>query len=1215
MPTSWETIWSGREPCLGVYDKRDPRYIDPRFLAVGKNIYYDGLNLRRRKGYKKLCHTSLLHGTYSFDGLTQYGAIPYDTDLDLGTDWTVEVVFLCPLDTMRPQQETILSLFNTSNRAFHLYKDSSNVLQFRADTAGETFSASGGALSGKTKYTVSIRRVGLDVFIYLNGSQVGTDAITVDVDNKVAASQLLIGALANTASGNLADSEFSCLKVAEVRWWNVARSPTQIDDNHARELLDGDDTGLVHNWLLQPHGNKKFIRDSRRMISVSTLRDGITKPCRRILVDRHWPESCTAWGSTNPGIREGRRWSYYDGHELYDKQTDPAVAAEDVFSQTQGGIHQWMFAHEFIVRQLPASGSKTLLDWRADATDPHLRLEVDFNGYLTATSRWGGVNRTATNTVAITGGCQAIQVYIGRNDQDFILRTDRIDTGANIDDKTTATGSSAAGEAVAGRAVTRGAMEDGTQVTYGAGGELIEFREYTGPRITQGAVPAGRLKDAIMHVSTLTRGSNIEDRFSGRDLTASCLPVDEDDDDGATPDDYINGYVPTARGHGVGIYDWQSRAPQGGRDRVREIIIDFAGALYRSKNLAGVECDWERIYAGRSAGRTHLTSWARFRDQLAIFNGIDKNLVYDGEKITKLGIEAPATTSTATDAVSAGNLLAGKTYTYVAVFYDPFTDHESNPGAEFTVTIGAIDSKADLTSLPLSTDPDRPWLWRRIYRTKNDDIAESEIFYRVATIENNTETTLSGENTADTALSPILRLERDEFGFYVNGVMPICTFGVIFQAKLWAAGDPEDQTAIHFTRTGDIEAHPATYTLRLSDYGTGDPITGIAATYDRIFAFTERSIWEIVAEGSLFTITQRPIVPNIGAAGHWGIQVIDGVIYFLNPGDQRVYRFDGQGQPQDVSDPIDGTFFTMNQRVMPFSSSAYMRKRDTLLFTVSTGSVNDTAEEDEGYPENDVILALNLRTRAWSPWDADVNVLGVVEDPLTEENQVLALDYAGFLRQYDQNENDGYDQAGDKKGEISSGSTPTIVNCLQETGAAPADFPSTEDGLAGLYFRIVHDGVEYKSRILANDATLTIYLKDALPFSPEAGEEWWIGGIDYDIESAAFDFEYACHLKALLGGTVHLAPQTGNDQDQVARLHVYAYQDDTTSTRTSVPAMQEHDQVLTEPDTKNSLWRFEVRESAIFHTLRFRAKYPDEPCTIESLTLEYKPTRVTAIAT
>lgn len=1211
MPKQWSTIWSSREPCRGVYDKMDPREIPPQYLAVGKNLYFDSGKPRRRKGYEKCHRTSMLHGCYGLDGKTHNIVTPYATDLDLGTDWTVEIVTESPLPTARPVQETLLSLFNTSNRAFHLYKDASNVIQFRADTATETFSFSGGAYLGKTKQTWSVRRVGLDVFLYLNGVQVGTDAITINVANKVAASPLIWGALANSAAGNIATGEYANLKIAEVRYWSVARSVADILANHAKELATSDNTGLVHYWRTKPEGNKLIIKDSRDHITLANRRNSYANPCRRVFVDRNYPECVAQWDSATPGIPKGRRWSRWDGIELFDKQESVPKAAEEVFNKAVDGKFQWAFEHEFLIEKLPPSGTTwTVLDWGFDATNPHLRLDVDDAGLLTLSSRWGGTTWTAVNTVAIAA-CQPIRVEMSRDAADLQLITDRIDTGASVDDKTNSTGDATTGQATAGRDLYIGARDGGTQIVQGAAGELVGFRERAGVRNVQGAIPSFRMKKAIMHVSSLPRGRFVEDKAAGVDMVSSCAGDDEDDDDGAGPDECIPGFVPSKRGHGVGIYDFQERAPQGSSETVKQIILDFAGALYRSPNLSGVKCVWERIYSGRTAGRTHLTSWARFENQLCIFNGIDKNVIYDGEKCYKLGIDAPATAATVVEGIG-GNLLADKTYTYVVVFYDPFTGHESQPSAEFSFTNGPADSQADITALPLSTDPDRPYLQRRIYRTKNDAVAESELFYRIATIDDNTTTTYT-DDTVDTLLSPSLRLERDEFGFFVNGVLPVCKFGVNFQGRLWAAGDPENPTAIYFTRVNDIQAHPASYTLNLTDYGTGDPITGIAATWDRIFAFTERSIWEITAQGSFFTLTQRPVVPNIGAAGHWGIENVDGVLYFLNPGDQRVYRYDGQGQPLDVSDPIDQTFFGMSQETMKFSSSAYMRKRDTLLFTASTGSFDDTQPDDLGYPENDVVLALNLKTKAWSPWDIDCNVLGVVEDPVVEENQVFGFDYSGFLRKYDTGENDGYDLPGTRFGTLITVTDASNFSLLDHVGGA-ANLDVTDDGLAGLEITIVTGGVEQKGRIVRNTAT-GVTIETALGTLPVAGDEWWIAGIDMDIETAALDFEYAVHLKSFYGATIHYSPQTGNAQDGKSRVHAFAYQDDTTSTRTSVPARQEKDQIVLEPNTKNPLWRFAVEEAGIFHTLRLRAKYPDEPCEIYSLTLEWKPLRITAIQT
>ena len=100
------------------------------------------------------------------------------------------------------------------------------------------------------------------------------------------------------------------------------------------------------------------------------------------------------------------------------------------------------------------------------------------------------------------------------------------------------------------------------------------------------------------------------------------------------------------------------------------------------------------------------------------------------------------------------------------------------------------------------------------------------------------------------------------------------------------------------------------------------------------------------------------------------------------------------------------------------------------MWAVTTSDIDDTREGDLGYPENNEWL---IATASYHPDDegnmmlrvdwstatpGDINVFGIIEDPSTKTDILVAIDYFGYVREYNFGENDGYENSGDRYGEV-----------------------------------------------------------------------------------------------------------------------------------------------------------------------------------------------------
>lgn len=1217
------SIWSGEKPPGGLITVRGPRFVfdqrRPSYAEVFRNFLLDDIEVSRRKGYTKRTHTSLNNSCVFFDGSGDYAAVPAHASLGPGTQWVWEVRFAVPNHLPDANQSLLWKGQSGANqKTVHFYIDASTselVAEFETAAATITLRAT---IAAATGYMASFRRDGTACELFLDGVSQDTGALGADLPTANGDHRLIFGAQANNAGGVEPSGQYARAILSEVRFWNNGvRTDAQIAANDDVELATSDTTDLAHYWKLRGAPNKRIIRDSIDHIAVGNRLNGWMRPCGPVLVDRHYPESCPPSDDVTVGIARGEEWVRFDGIGVsaagQDVQFTPTAGQQDIINELQGGIGQWSRRLEFVAERTGVL--ECLADWALTAAsdNPACRLEKLADDTIRATARIGGVNQTVT-TVATIADCRLYAVDIIRRDVDFRLIVYRMDNDTTLEEVAAAV-PAGAGDAVTNGPYILGKQRDNSNPFQGAIGNDHMGRFADGSR-AQPRIRGDRLGTALIAIPAKRRGRRITDVLNDVDLTPDCTPTDIDFPDGPTAGECLASVRPNSFGHFQGIYDYQRQAMPATEDTERILISVHDGVIYESVNKQGADLDPIMARRGLSGGRTRLSAWSQMVDDLFHFNGLDGNLVRDrSARWTRNGIIAPLTAPSLAEAAG-GSLTLLAEYDYSVFFVDPGQDDTiSLPGPTASITLTGSNNRVNLTSIPTSTDPDRLNMERWIYRTQWDPKTsiKSSKSYRIAVISDNTVTTYT-DDAADTTLGvPADSAEQDEFGFFVGGVLPVCRFGTTNWGRSLAGGDPENPNRLYYSRAGKPQHFPANYFIDMIDEGTGSPMTALHTIYNRTFVWTERDIWEVepTDDATLFSISR--VVRGIGASGHWGVGVKHGTAFWVNAGQRKIYAWDGQGPPKVVSWDVEPTLETYNADSLRYAFMRYYEYRDLMLLLCSTGTTDDTAEGDEGIPENNRILYYDFARSEFGELDGiDINVMEIVEEPGNERDRLYGGSYMGIIRMYDENENDGYDQTVGgpftKTGNVAAGSTTAAVNLLDTSGGA-CTLPTAEDGVVDCPFFLIavdSDGVESvvaKSRIHYNSDADTVVLQTALSVAPTTSHRWAIGGIHARRRECAIDMDRNVHLKGWLDLTLFHRLEVANAQGLSPSVWLHYFQDGST---TSQPTADELDLTTGAPTTSPEK-KVEIWEQGRFFSFELESIRPDQPGRFEGLVARYEP--------
>lgn len=317
-------------------------------------------------------------------------------------------------------------------------------------------------------------------------------------------------------------------------------------------------------------------------------------------------------------------------------------------------------------------------------------------------------------------------------------------------------------------------------------------------------------------------------------------------------------------------------------------------------------------------GRTqpqHLNDGYRFMQFGTICimtNGLDRNLKWDGERVTPLGIsdrpEAPVVhfyedVTANLGLLSTASLLGGTDtgiakykFTFVTIYGQ---ESEASPASEAVDTTTATASRFFTIAVRNDQDP----------LTIAEEVADINVYRSIDEGPYVLLGRLQGPRTQvfhDTAPFDItstdtLAADGD------NEPPPISRFAFPFDGRVYYAGNPDQPSLLSYSRLIDGTPAPeAVSPLNILDVSSsdGDEITGWSVSQDFALIFKNRSIHMLTHDKSRNPVV-TPIQAGVGAVNDRAITQLDGKVYFLSH--RGLHVFDG-ANVRDISR-------TLNERI------------------------------------------------------------------------------------------------------------------------------------------------------------------------------------------------------------------------------------------------------------------------------------------------------------
>lgn len=322
--------------------------------------------------------------------------------------------------------------------------------------------------------------------------------------------------------------------------------------------------------------------------------------------------------------------------------------------------------------------------------------------------------------------------------------------------------------------------------------------------------------------------------------------------------------------------------PPGGIDMV-------VGALTQLGILVGSSISPIPFQTGFSI-TSSTRRWVLFQYKNVLY-GIREgaNLVRsDGTYVGPGGIAAPLTAPTLADG-AAGDIPAAA-FRGVYTFYNPITNLESNPSPVSNVLTHAGSTKIDWSGIGISSNSQVTA--RRLYRSLPDQSGE---YFRVATINNNTDTTFIGDN--------VLAQDLGDAVSFDNGEPPInLTVGDVWQERLFVT----DGRDVFHSEDGLIEAFDPDSVIPVSPDDRHE-IRAIRAYGDRVIFGKTNGIHYVTG---VFPFSFGTLTDRHGCVSHHTMKVAEGYLLWLGP--DNVYRSDGNNVTGIANVKLRGVIATLS---------------------------------------------------------------------------------------------------------------------------------------------------------------------------------------------------------------------------------------------------------------------------------------------------------------
>lgn len=342
--------------------------------------------------------------------------------------------------------------------------------------------------------------------------------------------------------------------------------------------------------------------------------------------------------------------------------------------------------------------------------------------------------------------------------------------------------------------------------------------------------------------------------------------------------------------------------------------------------------------------------------------------------------------------VAAGGSMGVGAYTYKVSFVNKYGT-ESNVGpVSATITTTSVNKTANLTSLPISNDPNV--VARKIYRT----VAGGTVWLLLATVSDNITTTYA-DTIADGSLSVITAPQAGDFSSD-NSPPTKCGIVKVWKKTVFLAGDPLNPTTLYFSNDTFPETFPLINTFELDA-----KITGIYETYSGVVVETETGKWQVLGDNPDFAVDK--IIDGMGNVGRRAVGTARMVGWSVDRDCMRLFDLsDTKKISEPIRDKYDNDIDKTNIELI--HTVHYSRNNSIIQFNPNGSGVYDSIYMYQ-YGLDDV--KSGWWTTINTPAAANLNFICAHEVEDSDGTKLLlAGGYDGMLyRLFDENSNNWVD--------------------------------------------------------------------------------------------------------------------------------------------------------------------------------------------------------------
>jgi len=365
----------------------------------------------------------------------------------------------------------------------------------------------------------------------------------------------------------------------------------------------------------------------------------------------------------------------------------------------------------------------------------------------------------------------------------------------------------------------------------------------------------------------------------------------------------------------------------------------------------------------------------------------------DGTYYGPSGIDEPSTAPTLA-AGAAGDIPAAD-FIGVYTFYNPATGVESNPSPASAVYTHAGTLKINWSGIGVSTNAQVTA--RRLYRTLPDQTGE---YYFVAQIDNNVDTTFTGDN--------VLVQDLGEAVSFSNGLPPSgLHFGVVWKERFFAS----DKIDVFYSELGRIECFDEDAIISVFP-DDGHEIRALHAYGDRLVIGKTNKVHYLVGTDpdnfALLTLSDRH-----GCAAHHSMQSAEGLLFWL--GLDNIYRSDGNSVVGLASVKLQTIIAALDPTTLEYATATVFPSRNWYVLNIPGVAT----------------VVYNYKTDAWAEFTHTASLQGVF-DHFTDDfvQDMYAADDAGYVYRF-ADETYNYDDNGATTG---LSIAATLISKPQEAG-------------------------------------------------------------------------------------------------------------------------------------------------------------------------------------